>query len=201
MTLRIERFSGKGFENYVDALAGLRIEVFRDFPYLYEGSLEYEQKYIGTYLGAEDSVIVIAFDGERVIGASTGMPMAAETDEVKAPFLEHGYDPSKIFYFGESVLQKNYRGQGLGVRFFEQREAHAVSSGRFDRTCFCAVQRPADHPARPANYVPLDEFWGKRGYKKHPELNTTFSWRDVGDADESAKPMMFWIKQLPDRKG
>jgi GNAT superfamily N-acetyltransferase len=194
--IRVERFSGKGFEDYVDALARLRIEVFRDFPYLYDGDLGYERKYIGTYLGAADSVIVIAFDGDRVVGASTGMPMEAETDEVKQPFLALGLDPSTIFYFGESVLKKDCRGRGLGVRFFEEREAHARSLGRFERTAFCAVQRPTDHPRRPAGYLPLDDFWAKRGYQKHPELVTNFSWRDVGETAESAKPMMFWMKQL-----
>jgi GNAT superfamily N-acetyltransferase len=196
MSIRIERYSGKGFENYVDALAGLRIEVFRDFPYLYDGSLEYEQKYLGTYLGVPESVIVVAFDGERVIGASTGLPMKNETDEVKKPFLANGYDPAKIFYFGESVLQKDYRGRGLGVRFFEEREAHARSMKRFDWTTFCAVQRPDDHPARPAGYLPLDEFWKKRGYCPHPELTTSFSWQEIGEAQASGKPMMFWMKRL-----
>jgi GNAT superfamily N-acetyltransferase len=196
MSIRVERFSGKGLERHVDALAQLRIEVFRDFPYLYDGSLDYERKYIATYLGVPDSVIAIAFDGDRVVGASTGLPMADETDDVKRPFLDNGYNPDRIFYFGESVLKKGYRGNGLGVRFFEEREAHAASSGRFDWTCFCAVQRPADHPARPADYVPLDAFWKKRGYSPHPELTTTFSWKDIGDAGETGKPMMFWMKRL-----
>ena len=105
MTLRVERFSGKGLEKYVDELARLRIEVFREFPYLYEGTLDYEQKYIRTYIGVPDSVIVIAFDGERVIGASTGLPLEAETDEVKKPFLDHSYDPKKCLSAWMSCLR------------------------------------------------------------------------------------------------
>jgi GNAT superfamily N-acetyltransferase len=141
-------------------------------------------------------VIVLAIDGERVVGASTGLPMEAETEEVKRPFLERGYDPKGMFYFGESVLEHAYRGQGVGVRFFEEREAHARALGRFAWTCFCAVQRPADHPRRPPDYVPLDDFWRRRGYAKHPELSTTFSWREVGEQAQSAKPMVFWLKRI-----
>lgn len=196
MTVDVRRFSGPGLERYVDALARLRIEVFREFPYLYDGSLDYERRYLKTYIGVPDSVIVLVFDGDRVVGASTGLPMQAETEEVKRPFLEHGYDPKRIFYFGESVLEKNYRGRGLGVRFFEEREAHARELGRFDWTCFCAVQRSKDHPRRPREYVPLEAFWNKRGYTKHPELATTFSWRDLDEAQESPKPMVFWLKRL-----
>ncbi len=37
----------------------------------------------------------------------------------------NGYDPAEVFYLGESVLLSEYCGRGIGVRFFEQREAHA----------------------------------------------------------------------------
>ena len=196
MTIRVERFSGKGLDRYIDDLARLRIEVFREYPYLYQGSLDYERRYLRTYSGVPDSVIVLAFDEAAVVGASTGLPMQAETEEVKQPFLEHGYDPDRIFYFGESVLERSYRGHGLGVRFFEEREAHARALDRFDLTCFCAVERPPDHPRRPPGYQPLDGFWNRRGYVKHPELRTTFSWQEPDETQESPKPMVFWLKRL-----
>ena len=194
--VRVERLSGAALQQYVPQLAQLRIEVFRDFPYLYEGDLDYEARYLRTYIDSPDSVIVLVFDGERVVGASTALPMAHETEEFQRPFLDHGYDPSRIFYLGESVLQRGYRGRGLGVRFFEEREAHARALGGFELACFCAVQRPADHPRRPAGYQPLDTFWGRRGYTRHPELVTHYRWRDIGETEETAKPMMFWLKPL-----
>lgn len=196
MTISVNRFCGDAAAVYIQELARLRIEVFREFPYLYDGSYEYEREYLRTYLGVPDSVIVIAFDGDRVIGASTGLPMAAETEDVKRPFLANGYDPHTIFYFGESVLEKSYRGQGLGVRFFEEREAHAKRLRTFQWTCFCAVERPHDHPRRPPGYLPLDQFWNKRGYVKHPELTTTFSWQDLDESSKSPKLMTFWLKRI-----
>lgn len=194
--LKLERLSGEKLNRYIPALARLRIQVFRDWPYLYDGDLAYEEKYLKTYIEAPDSVIVLALDGERVVGASTGIPLKYETDEVKAPFTAAGYDIDKIFYCGESVLLSEYRGQGAGVAFFEHREAHARELGDFEYSCFCGVQRPKDHPRRPVDYVPLDNFWRKRGYEKHPELNTTFSWKELDEAEESPKPMTFWMKKL-----
>ena len=194
VSLRVERYTGDQFKRYIPELARLRIEVFHDFPYLYDGTIDYEEKYLATYLRAKDAVIVIAFDGERVIGASTGMPIVEETEEIQRPFKQQGYDLARVFYFAESVLQKNYRGHGLGVRFFDEREAHACGLKRFDFTCFCGVQRPADHPRRPPDFVPLDRFWTKRGYTKHPELTTAISWMDLDDTDETPKPMTFWLK-------
>lgn len=193
--LHIKRLSGDALVAYIPELARLRIEVFRDFPYLYDGDTDYEKKYLQTYIDCQDSVIVLAFDGDKIMGASTAIPMKYETDEVKKPFVEQGYDADAIFYCGESVLNKTYRGRGLGVRFFEEREAHAEALGGFEHICFCCVERPADHPLRPADYVPLDKFWNKRGYVKHPELTTTYTWKDLNEAGESAKPMTFWLKE------
>jgi GNAT superfamily N-acetyltransferase len=194
--IRIERYSGTALIPFIPELARLRIEVFRDFPYLYDGDLAYEEKYLQTYINNPDSVIVLALDDDKVVGASTALPMRDETPELQLPFLENGYDLNEVFYCSESVLNKNYRGLGIGVRFFEQREAHAQDLGGFKHITFCCVERPIDHPRRPANHVPLDAFWNKRGYFKHPELHTTYLWKDLDDAEgtESAKPMTFWLK-------
>ena len=192
--IRIERCSGAALEQYIPELARLRIEVFRDFPYLYDGDYDYEKKYLQTYIDTPESVIVLAFDGDKVVGASTALPMKYETAPLKQPFIEHGYNLDDVFYCSESVLNTDYRGLGLGVRFFEQREAHAADLGGFKFITFCCVERPLDHPRRPADYVPLDTFWNKRGYFKHPELKTTYTWKDLDDVEETNKPMTFWLK-------
>ena len=195
MTLEIKTFSGTDAAGRLDDVARLRITVFRDFPYLYDGDLAYERTYLATYGRSEGSVFVLAIDGGEVVGASTGTPMTTETDEVKAPFLAAGHTPADFFYFGESVLLPSYRGRGIGLSFFAEREAQARRLG-LPYTTFCAVERPADHRRRPAGYVPLDSFWQKRGYRHHPELRTTFSWRDLDETTESRKPLSFWIKDL-----
>ncbi|MGZ8223856.1 MAG: GNAT family N-acetyltransferase [Methylobacter sp.] len=192
--IRIERWSGAALQQYIPELARLRIEVFRDFPYLYDGDFDYEKKYLQTYIDCSDSVIVLAFDGDKIVGASTAMTMKYETNELKKPFIENDYNLDDVFYCSESVLNKQYRGLGIGVRFFEQREAHAEDLGGFKHITFCCVERPIDHPRRPADYVPLDKFWNKRGYFKHPELRTTYSWKDLDDINETPKPMIFWLK-------
>lgn len=196
MTMEIKCFSGSDAARHLDDLARLRISVFRDFPYLYDGDLEYERNYLATYAKSEGSIFVLALDDGKTVGASTGVPMEAETDEVRSPFLRASYDPRDFFYFGESVLLSSYRGHGIGVRFFEEREAQARRLS-LPFCTFCAVERPSDHPRRPADYVPLNDFWRKRGYVHHPELSTTFSWRELDEHAESPKPLSFWIRELP----
>lgn len=194
--IRLERLTGERLKAHLPDLARLRITVFRAFPYLYAGSAAYEERYLATYAAAEGSVIVGAFDGERVIGASTGLPMEHEPESIKGPFRERGYDVARVFYFGESVLLPEYRGAGVGVRFFGEREAHARELGRFDVATFCGVIRPADHPRRPEGYVPLDAFWRRRGYEPVPGLIGHIAWRDLDEEEQTEKPMQFWIKRL-----
>ena len=196
MAVQLERVSGEAIRPWAGRVAALRIEVFREWPYLYDGDMAYEEQYLETYIQSPRSVFVLARDGERVVGAATGLPLADEEDAFIQPFVDQGYDPAAIFYFGESVLLPDYRGQGIGVRFFEEREAHARELGGFRYCCFCAVERPDDHPLRPKDYQPLDDFWKKRGYEPVPELRTHYPWKDIDQAEETAKPMNFWMGRL-----
>ncbi|MCC7047127.1 MAG: GNAT family N-acetyltransferase [Alphaproteobacteria bacterium] len=195
MSLRIVRLRGAEIAARQDDLARLRIEVFRDWPYLYDGDREYEKAYIRTYVDAPDSVLIAAFDGERVVGASTALPMTQAMDACAEPFIAAGYDLDRIFYFGESVLLKPYRGRGVGVRFFEARESAALAHPGIDITAFCAVERPSDHPLRPKDYVPLDAFWGRRGYVKHRALVARFRWCDIDQERDTDKSLSFWLKR------
>lgn len=193
----VECHTGAAIQPFIPDAARLRIAVFREWPYLYEGDDEYERGYLLTYSGHGNSLFVVAKDkatGE-VAGISTGIPMRDETEEVKAPFLAAGMDPDRIFYFGESVLLPPWRGRGIGVRFFEERERFARSLPGIRHAAFCAVDRPADHPSRPGDYVPLDAFWQKRGFHK-TTLRTQFSWKEIGEATESPKWLTFWMKEL-----
>ncbi len=196
MELITRSYSGKSIYPYIKDLAKLRMEIFRDFPYLYQGSQAYEENYLSIYLRSEEAIIVIVKDGERVVGASSGLPLSMETDEVLEPFHGTSIRPEEVFYFGESLLMKPYRGKGLGHVFFDERERHARALKRFHYTAFFAVQRPGNHPLRPNNYKPLDTFWRKRGYNQRPDMISYYSWQDIGQSTETKKPMMFWIKRL-----
>lgn len=192
--LSFVRLTGSEFRYVFDELAALRIAVFRDFPYLYEGTIAYEKQYLETYARAERSLLFAVYDGGQMVGATTALPLRDETDEVQQPFRDAGYDLDTIFYFGESLLLPEYRGRGLGHRFFDEREAHARRFGQYTTTCFCAVQRPDNQPLRPADYQPLDGFWLKRGYRRDPGLQSTFWWPDRGEAVSTAKPMVYWTR-------
>jgi len=196
--LRIETLRGAEIASRLDALAALRIRVFHDWPYLYEGTVAYEAEYLRMYIDCPRSLVVLVWDGEHCVGASTVLPLADAPRDMQQPFIDAGLALAPIDYFGESVLLREYRGRGIGVKFFELREAHARELG-LTQCAFCAVDRRDDDPRKPADYVGNDAFWHKRGYRKEAALRTTLSWPDIGETVSTEKPMTFWLRTLEPR--
>ena len=195
MSLDVRPLTGTALTEALPQVARLRIAVFRDWPYLYDGDEAYERRYLQAYADSADAILVGAYDGDRLVGAATGTPLEDHAEDFAAAFAGTGYALDEVFYCAESVLLPAYRGQGAGHRFFEAREAHARRLGR-RHAAFCAVVRPAKHPARPEGYAPLDPFWRKRGYRPLDGVTASYQWKDLGDEAETAKPMQFWIKDL-----
>lgn len=189
--LIVERLRGAALEPWLGALAELRIRVFREFPYRYSGTMEAERRYLEHFAASDESVLVLARRDERVIGAATAMPLAAESAPFRAPFEAQGLPIRDYYYLAESVLLPDYRGLGLGHRFFDERESAARELG-YSKTAFCAVLRPTGHAARPKHARDLTPFWRKRGYVPRPELVAELSWLEVDDDEESAHLLMFW---------
>ncbi len=195
MTPTIRTFTGDAITPHLGDLARLRIEVFRAFPYLYDGDLAYEARYVAQYARAPSALFVLAFDGDRVVGASTAMAMADAGPEYSAPLVRAPFTVDETLYYGESVLDRAYRGRGVGRRFFAEREAHALRLG-LSVGAFCAVERPDDHPRRPADHAPLDGMWRALGYTHHPDVRMTYTWKDLDEDAASPKTLSFWLKRL-----
>jgi GNAT superfamily N-acetyltransferase len=193
--MHVRALAGAEIARAIDALGRLRIRVFRDWPYLYDGDEAHERDYLRAFAAAPHAVLVAAFDGDAIVGAATASPLSAQDEAIRAPFEERELATDAIFYFGESVLLSEYRGQGIGHPFFDLREAGARAAGA-RRAAFCAVWRPDDHPLRPASYRPLDGLWRKRGYAPLPGMTATLGWKDIDQPDETPHSLQFWLRDL-----
>jgi GNAT superfamily N-acetyltransferase len=191
----VRPLTGADLERALPDVARLRMAVFRDWPYLYDGSFDYEHRYLQSYRDSAGAILVGAFDGNRLVGAATGTPMEDHAEDFARAFEGQGVPLKDIFYCAESVLLPEYRGQGIGHAFFDAREDHARRLGRA-YSAFCGVIRPEDHPMRPDGYRPLDDFWRRRGYEKLPGVIAQFDWTDIGDAEQTPKPLQFWMRAL-----
>lgn len=183
---------------WIGALASLRIDVFREFPYLYEGNEASERGFLEHFLQAPQSLFVLAFAGDDVVGVSTAMPLKDAPQEFREPFERAGVsreELAKVFYFGESVLLPQWRGLGVGHRFFDEREHHARNLG-YQASAFCAVNREESHPLKPPGYQPLHGFWSKRGYTLRPEIVAELEWMQIDAKDAVRNTLTFWTKNL-----
>lgn len=194
--IKIITVTGDKVKTWIPQIAALRIEVFREYPFFYNGDLEYEERYLKKFTTLKDAILVLAFDKETLIGISTGFPFIYDAEDLKELFVKAGRNPQDYFCFGESVLRKSYRGLGIGKKFFDEREAHVKALNHYKYICFYTVVRPAEDPHRPADYRPLAPFWTSRGYMEHKELVGTVSYQEIGEPEETPKKMVFWIKKV-----
>lgn len=193
--LTIRSLTGSDARRHLDDVAALRIEVFRDWPYLYAGDMDYERGYLAAYAASPRSVFVLAFAGGRVVGASTGLPLVDDAPAFRAPFAGRDPDPAQVFYFGESVLLPAYRGQGAGHAFFDHREAHARRLGGFGWTAFAAIDRDPRDPRRPGDHRGHEALWRGRGYTRQPGLSMQLDWAEPG-VGECSHALTFWTRPL-----
>lgn len=194
MSLTIRAYRGAAIAPMIDAFADLRMTVFRDWPYLYDGDRDYERRYLADYTRAE-SLMVAAFDGDRLVGGSTGLPLSDHGEIADDLARSLSTDAAKVYYCAESVLLPAYRGQGAYRDFFTLRENHARELNCTFAT-FCAVLRPDDHPLRPAGAQPLDPIWRRYGYAPLAGVTTIISWRDIGEPADTPKSLQVWSKRL-----
>ena len=155
MTIRVRSLTDKQERHAaIPALSDLRIRIFRGWPYLYDGTADYEAAYLAEFISEPNAVLVVATDDDVVVGAATASPMAGQKPDFQLPVPAYGLEVARIFYFGESVLLPEYQGQGIGHQFFDAREAAARAAGASglyrtgeppaDR---CAAMRSARPPA------------------------------------------------------
>lgn len=194
--INVVPFTDESLKEFILSIIDLRIEVFAEYPFLYEGDRKFEEKYLQKFNTMKDSIIAIAFDGDKIIGAGTGHPFTYERENFKELFKKHDRDPKDYYFIGEVLLQKPYRAQGLGKQIYAQIEAYVRKLGCYPHISLFTILRPDNHPKKPENYFSLISYWEKLGFTKHPELIETATYQEVGEKEKSPKEMIFMIKSL-----
>ena len=193
---QIKTLRGREIAPYIDKIADLRITIFREYPYLYEGQGFDERSYLLMYPQSAQSLLVLVEDGDRVIGAALGLPLMESMEEIKSLFKAQEIHPEQFFYLGEVLLLESYRRQKMGLKMYQQLEQEVKKMGGYEKITFCEIVRSKNDLKKPFNHRSLDDFWRRQGYTKHPHLAVHFSWREIGEIEQTNHPMVFWIKDL-----
>jgi len=187
--------TGAAIADALDDLATLRLDIFPEYPYLYQGRRKDELTYLGTYAEAPDACVILAYEGSTVIGAATGMPLIHEDARMLDAFSGTLFPLDEVYYVGELLFRPVYRNCGLGQKLLARLESHIRSLGRYRRLACATVERPDDHPLRPRDYIPITRFLARTGFVRLPGVTTSFIWRET-DGVKRDHPMQFWIKDL-----
>ncbi|MHC1698606.1 MAG: GNAT family N-acetyltransferase [Geobacteraceae bacterium] len=195
MEITEQLLTGAAITDALDDLATLRLDIFPEYPYLYQGRREDELTYLATYAEAPDACVTLAYDGLTVIGAATGMPLIYEDAQMLDAFAGTTFPLNEVYYVGELLFRSDYRNCGLGQELLDRLESHICSLGRYRKLTCATVERPEDHPLRPSNYIPISRFLARTGFTRLSGVNTHFMWRET-DGDKRDHLMQFWTKDL-----
>ena len=119
MSYNIHRVTPENLPKYLETLAHLRIAIFREWPYLYEGSLAYEKEYLQTYLNSPDSLLILAKNDAEVVGAISGLPISQAIPATQTPFIKAQRPLESLYYLGEILLLPNHRHKGIGTKLYK----------------------------------------------------------------------------------
>ncbi len=194
--IHIITFRRPAINDIIEDMAGLRIDIFKEYPYLYDGNLAYEKDYLSTFSQSENAIIIAAFVNGMLAGVISGLPLSEELDDFKNAFLNNDLPIDNVFYIGECVLLPQYRNMKLSKLLFDELEYLIKRKYQYKKICFCTIERPENHPLKPTNYKNNDVIWQKRNYVKHENISCNFEWKDIDKSEIDAKKMIFWTKEI-----
>jgi GNAT superfamily N-acetyltransferase len=195
MEITEQLLTGAVIADALDDLATLRLDIFPEYPYLYQGRREDELAYLGVYAEAPDACVILAYDGNSVVGAATGMPLIHEDARMIDAFNGTSVPLNEVYYVGELLFRPAYRNCGLGRKLLDRLESHIRSLGRYRRLTCATVERPDNHPLRPPDYIPITRFLARTGFARLSGVTTNFVWREI-DGVKRDHQMQFWSKEL-----
>lgn len=192
--VRLQVLRCQEIEAYVDAITELALIVYREYPYLYDGTMKEYLPLIQIYATSQDGIACLLFDNKKLIGAAIGLPFLEMRDNYKELFADE--DLKDYYYLGALLLLKQYRGQGFGKKMYTAFEESVSALKVFQTLCFCKIQEFDKHPLMPRGYQSLESFWKKLGYIEHPKLTFTIPWKDIDAPKVRQHTLVYWTKDL-----
>lgn len=186
-------------EPYINSLAEFRIKYFREFPYLYYGSMEYEKDYLKGYLENLLTRFVIVKHNNEIVAIGTAIPLKGNfsiNDDPVENFSKNGLLAWQYAYIGEVIVAEEHRGNMLATKVMKMLEDESRNMG-FSGVCFLNVLRD-NHPLTPPDYKCPDELWIKMGWVK-TDIKTRYKWPTIqakGKSKEEEHELNYWIKSI-----
>ncbi|MBS0647776.1 MAG: GNAT family N-acetyltransferase [Verrucomicrobia bacterium] len=193
-SVSLQVLKGAEIQPYINIIAELRLLIFREYPYLYEGNFQDERNYLKMYYQSEKSFVILALDGKKIIGTATGVSFDRTPPEFRKTFSKNKIPIEGIFYSGELILLKEYRNKGIGSRLYEELEK--LIRGKYKKIAICELTKTKKDPKRPKDYVPSDIFWSKKGFIRYRQLTMYTPWKEIGGRKKIRHTLVFSLKDI-----
>ncbi len=196
----IRLVTGKDLIHLIDFIAQQRVEFYKGYPYLYDGTLEGQRQELTWYFSVPGVVAAVTYFGDVPVAYASGTPLTPYMQRHFAEFAHvcksNDIDPNEHFHIVDVVVLPEYRGHNLVRRMFEKLESYAQDLG------FASISLSSEshehHPLKPKNYRNTDSMWQKLGYTK-TDMFIHFSWETIqlsGPSKMEKHAMSYWMKQL-----
>jgi len=197
-SIHLQTFKGESINPYVKDITDLCITVFREYPYCYEGTEEEYRPFIEHYAHSDNGIACLLFENDYPIGVAIGMPLNEMREQYMDPFITARPQENcdELFYLGEFVLLKEYRGRGLGKEMYLELEDLVRENRNVKKMCFCKIDETNSEPTIPENYRSLDGFWEKLGFDQCDDVAMEAYWHDIGQIEASSHKLVYWLKSF-----
>ncbi len=191
--------TGREIQEIIPFIAQQRIERYREYPSLYEGSMKDELELLHSYSKMVHSAVAIAYHNNDPIGFVTGVPLVEYDEHFVGScdlFKKNGKDPTGYYYFVDVIVLPAYQGKGVASRLLEEFECYCRELG-FLYTCLVSESN-AWQAHKPCNYREPDSLWKRLGYNK-ANLSIYFTWNTIqpnGVPQYQEHELPYWIKKL-----
>lgn len=190
----IEVLKGNEVIPYLKKWIEIRLLFYKDYPYLYDGTMEGEEHYLRMYSNSENTLLVMAKRGEEIIGAVIGLPLPESPEENKDAFQEAGMLQEELFYLGDSIVTKEFKTSNVQEQMYHKFESAVKHLEKYRGIVVCEIERDVNDPKKVANDTFYELAWNNRGFIKEPNQTVLFSWQEIDDVESSDHRMVFWRK-------
>lgn len=185
ITFQTKKFS-ECSEQEITQLAHMRATYFKEYPYLYDGSLDYEENYLGEYKEkAIDGYLVQAFheknSEKKLVGILTGCGFCSDIEIVRDGaklFEEKNISTQDRYYLGEAIIIPEYQHKKILPRMLYKLGQKVIQLQKYTSLCFLTVIREENDARKPEGYKSTDQLWGKLGCYK-ADVTCSFEWPTI----------------------
>jgi GNAT superfamily N-acetyltransferase len=187
--LLIRFLKGSEILPYQEEIAKLNIEVFKEYPYFYDGNLQEQIEFHKIYVNSPEGVAFLAEIDGHCVGVALGIPMTHFLPDYQKALTSKGIFLEGIFYLGEFIIRKDYRHQKIGYQLYEKLKAYAKT--KYKNLLYSEVVPTSDPPV---GYRSIQTLF--KDFSLLPNVSCEFSWKELGTNQLIPHTMVFWMQDL-----